>query len=91
MSADETFKPTADQKQASQPSIILPKDYNPAAGLAALESLHSFAGQTFHRGPTPADRAPSADAACRRVVATARANESRMLGYVNCRCLEMLF
>ncbi|KAJ9590475.1 hypothetical protein L9F63_016506, partial [Diploptera punctata] len=43
---------SGDQQKSSgttgTPTIILPKEYNPASALQAVEQLHTFLGKTFH-------------------------------------------
>jgi hypothetical protein len=57
-SADESGvrdRPSEQQKSvgsssssAAAPTIVLPKEYNPAAAVQAVEQLHGFISRTFH-------------------------------------------
>jgi hypothetical protein len=54
-SADENAvrdRPNEQQKSGvsicAAPTIVLPKEYNPAAALQAVEQLHCFLSRTFH-------------------------------------------
>jgi hypothetical protein len=45
-------RPNEQQKtgvsSCAAPTIVLPKEYNPAAALQAVEQLHGFLSRTFH-------------------------------------------
>ncbi|KAH0540867.1 WD repeat-containing protein 81 isoform X1 [Cotesia glomerata] len=68
------------RSEKSTQTIQLPKDYNPAAALNQVESMHSFISKVSHRIYNPEITNQTGFTSYRQVVATARIKEQQILG-----------
>lgn len=77
---------------AAAPVIVLPKEYNPAAALQAVEQLHGFISRTFHcNSVSPVHQSQQQESAAsvtyKQVVAGRRIREMQVH---NCLPLEFI-